>query len=303
MKVFILSIFLGFCFQNIQASPYQDLADSMLAFQQQNSSVVDLISIGNNDEGNAILAFRFRFPESRQNKVHHLLVGTHHGNEQLSVNVAMEFARQLAYILKTSNDPHHNIFKNFELTVVPVLNISGYNYGRRRERSRMGHDLDPNRDYPDPCVADKKSFQLKSTQNLVNYMVTKNTVAAASIHGYIGTFTFPWGIYTDNSKTLDHIAFQSMASYAVQANGYRVGTHADVIYPATGAFEDYAYAGFGIWSVLLEIDHAPDIAKDAYSLIRYFSAAPKQRSQNFDHTGSCTALRNGFGPRTPRSRP
>lgn len=283
----------------VKANRYDDIIHQMLLIKKHSPSFVNIVSIGKNDQDQNILALKIEFP-IQKNKVDQLVVAAHHGNESLSVPVSLEFAGQVLQILKNTEHPFHSSFKNKRFHIIPALNISGINNNRREEYDIEGISHDPNRDYPDACNKTKKNFKLKSTSLLTRYIYNNNIVSAATVHGYIGTLTFPWGMFTKNTHTHDHQTYLNISQFAVKANSYQVGTHADQIYPAEGSFEDYMYLEFGIWTVLLEIDHNPNISKDAHSLIRYFYASPNTRSKQHQHTANCKSIRKNY---TPMSRP
>ncbi|MEC9281170.1 MAG: M14 family zinc carboxypeptidase [Bdellovibrionota bacterium] len=283
----------------VKASRYDDIVNQLLLIKKNSPNYVNIVSLGKNDQDQNILALKIEFPIQNE-KINQLVVAAHHGNETLSVPVSLEFAGQVLNILKNPDHPFHTNFKNKRFHVIPALNISGINNNRREEYDIEGISHDPNRDYPDACNKTKKNFKLKSTSLLTRYIYNNKIVSAATVHGYIGTLTFPWGMFTKNTHTHDHQSFLDLTQYAVKANSYEVGTHADLIYPAEGSFEDYMYLGFGIWTVLLEIDHNPNISKDANSLVRFFYASPNSRSNQHQHTADCKSMRRNY---TPMSRP
>jgi hypothetical protein len=221
-----------------------------------------------------------------QATVQHLVVAAHHGDETLSVAVALEFIQQALSAMNDPASPYHldTLGKTFH--VIPVLNIGGYNADRREERDASGRSFDPNRDYDDPCGGGMK-FNLASTKALALYLIRQEITAAVTIHGYIGTFTFPWGTFSDQTLTPDHDLFVTVSEAVSEINGYRIGTHADVIYPTNGAFEDWAYHELGVWTTLLEIRRRPDKVKDAQGLLRYFGRVPQELSAFHDHLGDC----------------
>ncbi len=270
------------------ATPYDDATVRLQRLAADHPGLVTMTDIGTNDQGVAIRGVRIEDPRSPATvKPRHLVVGTHHGNEELSADVAQSFAERLVAALEDPNAPLHAALAGNVYFVVPVLNVTGYNVSRREETGRNGRTLDPNRDYPDPCTTDQP-FQLASTKRLSEFVAAEDIVAAVTIHGYIGTFTYPWGIFTTNTHTPDHAAFQAMSQQVVAVNRYSTGTHADAIYPTAGAFEDWAYFEHGVWVMLLEIANRPNVTRDADSLLKYFAVAPEARSTQHDHMGSCT---------------
>lgn len=244
---------------------------------------VSLVALGQNDQGVLIQGLRIGQRSLREAGTSHLVVGTHHGNEQSAADAAMTFVDEL--LRDQRNDGSK--WQNKVFYVFPVLNISGYDNNRRSERHANGNLLDSNRDYPDACAPDKDSFQLRSTRLLARFLQEKSIVGAITIHGYIGTFTFPWGTFAEDSHSPDHARFVRASEYAVEVNGYRFGTHADVIYPTVGAFEDWAYFAMGVWTVLLELDYRANLRSDARAMLRYFERVPAARSPEHGHHARC----------------
>ncbi len=234
-----------------------------------------LFSLGKNDQGRDIMGIVVG--DASRAKVKHVVVGTHHGNERASAEVPLYFSEMIA--------------KSFDSSVlyyvVPVLNISGYNVSRRGETGSDGEVHDSNRDYEDACTT-KQDFNLKSTTLIAELIEREEIVSAVSVHGYIGTFTFPWGTEARNYATQDDAFFTEWAKKSVKINNYKIGTHGGAIYPATGAFEDWAYYKLGVWSFLLEIrSPSSDLKKDAASLVEFFKNSPSERSRNVGQQVNC----------------
>lgn len=277
----------GFSADNV-ATPYDRVKARMASVIAANPDTVRKIVIGINDQGLEIEGLRIGPADGT---INHLVVGAHHGNEQKSTDVALAFIDQMVKQKKAGNKTTPQ-FEKTVVHVIPVLNISGYNINRREEANESGRSFDPNRDYPDPC-GNSSVWNLNSTEALGKYMIAENIVGAVTIHGYIGTFTFPWGTYTQETQTPDHDIFQTVTSQAARINRYRTGTHADVIYPTVGAFEDWAYHALGVWTALLEIKNNPNLIQDADTLVAYFAAIPQEKSQHHEHLGAC---KEAIGP-------
>lgn len=272
------------------AAEYDRVAIELDRLASTYHNYVDAMDLGQNDQGMMIRGITVQHP-TRQSiaQPHHLVVGTHHGNERMSADLALKFANDLIRELQSPTESAWEVLRETKITIVPVLNIGGFNGNRRQERDGSGRSLDPNRDYPDPCRS-SSHFQLKSTTGLAKFVYDENIIGAVTIHGYIGTFTFPWGTYTAQTHTHDHAQYMMWAQKAKDRNQYRIGTHTDLIYPAAGAFEDWAYHKYGIWVSLIELDRGANLAKDSAALLSYLSALPDQRSTQHDHMGPCTRL-------------
>jgi carboxypeptidase T len=275
------------------AAEYDKVVTQLKAIEAKNPGLVKLFELAKTDSGQVVLGARVNKVATGQpdvDKTAHLVVGTHHGNERLSVDVAMQFLNDIVVNMNAPTNSSYAKFQDQTFYVIPVLNIGGYNKNDRYEYTNKNVKVDPNRDYPDPC-GNPKPFQLMSTKALAGFVNDKKIVGAVTIHGYIGTFTFPWGIYTNDTKSPDNSTFEFLGKEAVKENGYKTGTHTDVIYPTNGAFEDWAYYQYGVWVTLLEIANGvPDIKKDSQTLLRYFSNVPAQRSAKHVHLGQCTGV-------------
>jgi carboxypeptidase T len=224
--------------------------------------------------------------------VHNLVVATHHGNEYGSTEVAKSFATDVA----TNPIPGQTLF------VIPVLNISGYNVNRREENSTDGNIWDANRDYPGPCGTDGP-WHLKSTHMLAGFIDQQNIVVSATLHTFFPAVAYPWGISTQNTSTPYDNQFIQLGNNATTLSKYTVGNSTQVIYPADGCYEDYAFWKFGIWSLLFELGdtHTPDdsqvaelIRVNVPGLRQMFEGAPTTRAVDHEFHGKCDSSATKF---------
>ncbi len=258
-----------------------DFIHQLAAKYPQNS---ELFVIGYSNEGIAIEGIKLG-----HGNVHDLVVSTHHGNEYGSTEVALAFAESVAQA------PLNGI----TMYVVPVLNIDGYNNRDRYERAN-GSPVDPNRDYPGPCGTEGP-YNLRSTHAMADFIAKENIVASATLHTHWPAVMYPWGISTHDLETPYTPIFMNMVQVATANSHYAVGNSTEVLYPADGAFEDYAFWKHGIWSILFELgnSHTPSvsdvqttISNNVPSMRKMFEVAPKTRAENHDFKGKCdTALR------------
>ena len=289
----ILFVFVFLASWTISAAKYDRILQEMNAIINANPNYVQLIDIGQNDQGNTIYGMKIENVayEGKEDKLIQLLIAVLHGNEPASADLCIEFTQSVIDVL---NDPTNPIYKAITRScfyVIPVLNISGFNANRKTELDQYGNYVDPNRDYPDACV-NNTYYRLASVQNLVNFMERYQVVGSVSVHGCdIGTFTYPWGIYTDNPRTDDDDFYRTVAENAVKANNYRTGTHTEVIYPAVGSYEDWAYHKHGIWTMLLQMSRYANLKNDSQALLIFFAQIPEQVSNQHEHNGNCTKTR------------
>ncbi len=254
---------------------YADIQTELKEIVAKNPATAQLVDIGMNDTGQMIQGIR-----AGTGPVHNLLVATHHGNEYGSTEVGLAMAHSLA------EDP----IAGQTITVIPVLNVSGYN---KRQRQEIG--IDPNRDYPGPCGTDGP-FSLKSTKALADYIAHENIVASATLHTYSPFVLYPWGFSTHDLKTDYDGLYISLGEAAAVESGYPVGNSAAALYPADGCYEDYAMVTHGIWSLLFELgfSHNPNqaavdelIRVNVPGLRRFYEQVPTTRAEHHAFNGKC----------------
>lgn len=265
---------------------YDDVQKVLRDIASTNSATAKLVEVGPSDSGKTIEALQIG-----NGPVNQLVVATHHGNEYGSTEVALAFAKDIA----------EHPLDGKTIYVLPVLNIDGYNRKNRTERAN-GVPRDPNRDYPGPC-ATEGPFKLKSTKSLADFIAAKNIIASATMHTYWKAVLYPWGNSATSYSTLYDNLFIKLAQAATAVSNYTIGFSGEVIYPADGTFEDYAYWQHGIWSLLFEIgeSHSPnanDVDKlkrdNVPGLRRMMESAQTARADNHAFTAGCR--RASFDP-------
>ena len=216
-----------------------------------------------------------------------LVVATHHGNEYGSTYVASQFLASMA----ARPIPGRTVY------VIPVLNISGYNANQRHEplTAELG-SVDSNRDYPGPCGPESgEPFKLRSTNLLAKFIDEQEVVASMTLHTYFPSVTYPWGVGRNGTDPYLDL-FRQLASFAVEWSGYKIGNSSEVLYPANGCFEDYAFWKHGIWSLLVELgrSHRPsdkelaEMAKvNIPGIAQFLEKAPVVRAVNHEFDGKC----------------
>lgn len=258
---------------------YSEIKARLQAVAAAHPGSVTLFDLGLSDSGEMIQGLKFG-----SGGVHNLTVGTHHGNEYGSTELAMGFIESLAL----------NPLKDQTIYVIPVLNISGYNAHNRYE-SAKGRSYDPNRDYPGPC-ATEGPFKLKSTAALAKFVADQNIVAIATLHTFSPAVVYPWGISSHDLNTPYTAEFTKMVQDATVESKYEVGNSTEVIYPADGTFEDFSFWQYGAWSILFEVGHSHSPSdRDVKEIVdlnvpgmrRMFDNAPRVRAANHAFTGKC----------------
>ncbi|MCM0606630.1 MAG: hypothetical protein KA715_11115 [Xanthomonadaceae bacterium] len=268
---------------------YAGVKQFLADLQKNYPKTVQTFTLGKSDSGEDIVGVKIGSGE-----IPNLVVGTHHGNEYGSTEVALAFAESVAD--KPLN--HQTMY------VIPVLNIPGYN-SRSRHEMANGRYHDANRDYPSPCGTDGP-FNLKSTLALADFVREKGIVGSATLHTYTGAALYPWGISTHDVKTEYDELFIELTKTATAHSGYQFGNSTDLLYPADGTFEDYAFMEHGVWSILFELgySHSPSqadidkmIERNVPGLRDMFTSMPSERAEKHAFTGKCEARMLGLDRR------
>lgn len=282
----LFSVFIALFFASVSEAQittkrtYKEVTDYIHKLAVDYPETTKLITIGFSDAGVAIEGV-----EIGSGPINNLLVATHHGNEYGSAEVALAFATDLAQ----APIPGQKMF------IVPVLNIDGYNRRNRYERVN-GKYVDPNRDYPGPCGT-SGPWLLRSTKALADFVEKNDIVVSSTIHTYWPAVVYPWGISTKDVETPYTNEFIDLAKNATSVSRYTIGNNTQVLYPADGTFEDYAYWKHGVWSMLFEIgkSHSPNLP-DLERMVQVtvpglrlmYERAPTKRADNHAFEGKCS---------------
>jgi len=263
---------------------YAEVKSFLQELERAHPATVRVVKVGESDSGDIIEGVAIG-----TGSVHNLVVAAHHGNEYGSTEVAMGTAASLA----------EQPIAGQTIYVVPVLNIGGYNQKNRHEQDVNGHYNDPNRDYPGPCGTDGP-HNLKSTKALARFVDQENIVTSATLHTFYPAVVYPWGFATTDLATEYEDLFKTMVGNATEWSHYQTGNGTEVIYPASGTYEDYAFWRSGVWSILFELgmSHNPS-QKDIDKMIRLnvpgirkmLERAPQVRAEHHEFLGSCSMLR------------
>lgn len=269
---------------------YAEIQQGMRDLAAKYPASVQIFILTKNDSGQTIEGLRIG-----SGSVRNLVVATHHGNEYGSTEVAMAFAASVSQAPLTGQT----------LFVIPVLNVPGFN-ARSRWEPLQGRSLDPNRDYPGPCGTDGP-LRLKSTRALADFLEREQIVASATLHTYSPAVVYPWGMSTHDLSTPYDDLFAGLCKAATVESGYASGNNTQLIYPADGTFEDYAFWKHGVWSILFELgySHNPNpgavdqmVKVNVPGLRRMFEQTPRERAERHDFNGKCDARLKAFDLRT-----
>jgi carboxypeptidase T len=260
---------------------YADIQAYLADVVRQYPANAQLFDLGMSDSGKMIQGVKIG-----NGPVKNLVVATHHGNEYGSTEIAKGFAKA------TAADP----IRGQTIFVIPVLNIGGYDR-RQRQEAAGGRSFDPNRNYPGPCGTEGP-LTLKSTKSLAAFVEREGIVTSATLHTFASMVLYPWGLSArgNDLKTPYDDFFIQLGKASALESGYQVGNSTELLYPADGTYEDYAFWKHGIWSLLFEAgsSHSPSqssvdqmVTQNVPGLRRMMTEAPTTRAEKHDFTGRC----------------
>jgi len=281
---FFIIVFHSFVSLPCFAMTATQLSDQIDVIHHTFPAVTEKIQIGENEIGQDILALRISTTPEKidHSKIGFFIVGGHHGNEQHSVTLALHLARSVARRM-TLPIFRDNTMVDTEWWIVPAVNLPGLERGVRWEQGR-----DPNREYEGPCHQGTAN-PLKSIQSIVDTLEQRTFTAAATLHGYIGTLTSPWGVTTPNPRPADYPTYENWLRKASRHNGYAWGTSSELVYPANGTFEDYVFWKHGMWSLLVELKtgNTLDLADTTDAVLEFFTQVNATRAHDPSATVAC----------------
>jgi hypothetical protein len=124
-------------------------------------------------------------------------------------------------------------------------------------------------------------------------------VTAATLHTFHPAVVYPWGFGTPDLTPPYLDIFKLLVGAATVESGYATGNSTEVIYPASGTFEDYAFWSHGIWAILFELGHTHKpyqndidemVKVNVPGIRRMLASAPAARAAEHEFHGKCDKL-------------
>jgi len=196
-----------------------------------------------------------------------------HAREWISPATVMYFIKEL--LTSDSNEVYYAL-KKYEFHILPVFNVDGYEYTHtgtkkaRTWRKTMSSGIfctgvDPNRNWDwdfggvgtsswacSDTYPGKKAFSEIEVKNVANYLTSiKNKLKSFwTIHAYSQLVLTPWGNKKEKPDDYDEIKrvgdiFRRKVYYPYRTI-YRVGSPANILYPASGGSIDWTYGHLGV---------------------------------------------------------
>jgi len=258
--------------------PWDELVSEMMRLVTVYDKLVSVDVIGTSAEGRPIHAIHVNTHMDKTKPIIFLNCGSH-AREWLAVASCQYFLRRLVFD-QLYNDDVIKILRNYQITMVPLLNPDGYVYTReeptitrlwRKNRSNpqgqpggcIGVDLNRNFNYrwslsgtsENPCsdvYCGPKPFSERESLAFGKYVyrLRRNIAAFLDVHTFGQIWMGPW---SSSKKFSPHYARQEAAMKKVheaisQETGqlYRYGRSSVVLYQHSGTSIDWVYGTFGL---------------------------------------------------------
>ncbi len=211
-------------------------------------SMTKLEVYGKSKEGRPLYALRV---ETNPNRPAVMLSAATHGNEIITVEVLFGILDSLLSGYATSPRAKQ-IIDGHTIYFLPVINPDGY-----VRQQRYANGVDPNREYPYPDKPNRTPNPC--IQAVMDFFHQHNIRGAIDFHSYGGLLMFPWAYTEDSPDHDDETSFTATTKYMAQANSYRYGQIAKILYAAPGSSADYYYWKNRTLALGIEVgsSHAP----------------------------------------------
>ncbi|TDG52921.1 hypothetical protein AWZ03_000464 [Drosophila navojoa] len=240
---------------------------------KQNPTRVEVKTVGKSFEGRWLKTIRITNGDGRANKNVILVDGGFHAREWISPAAVVYGINELV----NNYEAHAQLLQDYDWVILPVVNADGYEYTQispdtrmwRKTRQPSSADcigIDPNRNFDfhwnetgassDPCsqtYAGPKAFSEPEAivvRDLIHSLADRGKMYL-TVHSYGNYILYPWGyidLLPDTWEDLDEVGRAGGdAIKAATGTVYKVGCSTQLMYPAAGASDDYAFnAGFPI---------------------------------------------------------
>ncbi len=222
----------------------EDLVDA-------NPGLMELTSMGDSVAGLELWNVHITNFANDTPKLAIYLDGGHHGNEYLSVELAMMFINHLLDNYGLDERITH-LVDHTDIHVTPMINPDGNTVDTRHN----ANDIDLNRNYPfmfEPggSHGDEPASEPEVAAN-VAFLSSHNLSLYITGHSGIVRLLYPWG-YTEN-RTADQPLFRKIGETTEDIYGIRTCQTARCLYQNRGTSRDFGYGALGIPTLTFEVD-------------------------------------------------
>ena len=186
-----------------------------------------------------------------------LINGAHHGDEKITVLVALGF---VDFLNKNFDHPEVKaLLGRYQFVVLPLVNPDGY-----CAHSRLNaQGIDINRDYLSPSedAAGDSGFKTPEARLIRDLVAKKRFLGALALHS--GDEAVYWPLGDSPRPSNHHAVFEDLARSTAARMGFVRSMQSYFDYPTQGEFIDYVYRKYQILGLTVEVsrDHLPQAGR------------------------------------------
>lgn len=269
-----------------QYHSYDTITKFMSCLSSSYGRLVTMFTIGYSSEGRALKVLKVGIPGDKKKAI--WIDGGIHAREWISPASVTFILRELV----ERSESYSSILRNYDIYIMPSMNPDGYEYSRnydrmwRKTRSKNPGSTcvgtDPNRNWgykwggkgasTNPCTETYRgpyAFSEPETRAVRDFILTRryDIDMYLTFHSYGQMFLHPWGyerVDFYGEAELERMGRVGASGARSMGGGYRVGSAAKILYPASGGSDDWAKGGAGIkYSYTIEL---PDTGKYGFIL-------------------------------------
>jgi len=233
---------------------YTELTADFQALSTTYPDICRLFDIGTSVQGRTLWALEITdYPDSNEIEPEVRLIGAHHGNEDISVEVPYDIAHHL--LENYSTDPDiANLVDNYEIWIIPMMNPDGLENGSRENAN--GVDLNRNYGYMRDSGDLSGAYSQPETKAIRDHALEHNFCFSLSYHSGAEYINYLWNytpIRTPDDSYIEALsqAYDVYVDYGI-TEGYEW-------YQTKGDCNDWSYGTYGgmDWTIELSYDYEP----------------------------------------------
>jgi len=264
-----------------QYQSYDDIVAFMRDLVKKNQDIMYMVEVGNTTQGRTIWGIEmnggpdFKTKRTNAGQVPTIYFqGMQHAREWVAPTTVLYILNQLVEGYG-NNGTITRLVDNIYWVFIPVVNIDGYLYTRSNDRlwrknrrnpptGSTCYGVDTNRNWPsywnkggsstNPCSETYMGVDAASeieVQAIMKYFSRlTNVTISTDWHSYSQLYITPWAYSTASPRDLPAMtALGNRFAAAVRATTgsvYQVGSTAQILYVASGSFNDWQYDQYGI---------------------------------------------------------
>ena len=266
---------------------YDYYVTMMQRYEQRYPQLCRLDTIGLSVDGRLILCARLTNDATMNNKPQFFYSSTMHGDELVGFHMMLHLIDTLLQAYGTS-PKITQLLNTTEVYINPLSNPDGTYYGNAYyggnntvafSRRNNAHNVDLNRNYPDPFASPAKTLEPEN-EAMIDYVSRHQFRLSANLHSGSEVMNYPWDSFTSTQRQHPYADWWEAVSKRFVDTCRRVSPSmfTDVLssgyitggdwYTISGGRQDYMNETQGVLELTMELSSAKKVASD--NLPRYW---------------------------------